>query len=94
MVTKKNDSSKFTGEGEAYIRMLVYPIQFESNPLDGVDRVIEHVIDADSEEVFIEHITSALACDKELSKLIPQEHPEEAIRQYLTEIKNRLMRQD
>ena len=81
-------------ETRARICALIYPIQFEVNPLNGVDRVIEvvvhaRVLDATRQE-YIGSIAEALASDIQLSNLIPQNHSEKVIRGFLLELKNRL----
>lgn len=81
-------------KNKAIIRALIYPIQFEANPIDGIDRVLKHVVGAGamdtSAEEYLQHIKMALESDVVLSKLIPQDHSEETIRAYLAEIKRRL----
>ena len=78
------------------IRALIYPVQFERDPLDGVDRVVraalaEGVLGAPPERC-LALLRSALASDERLAQLIPQDHPEEAIRRFLAEVERRLSR--
>lgn len=84
----------FTFEWKGLIRALIYPVQFEINPTDGVDRVLANVIDAGvldaSPNEYLEAIRMALTSDVDLSALIPQDHSETAIRAYLAEIERRL----
>lgn len=80
----------------ALMRALIYPVQFDKNPLDAVDRVMDmvvtqHVLDATPAE-FRAGIQEALTADDRLSRLIPQNHSEEVIRKYLAEIAHRIER--
>lgn len=79
---------------KSLIRALIYPIQFDRNPVDGVERVLKLVVDAGALGVTpVEYLAStkaALASSEKLSKLIPQGHSEKAIRRYLTKIQQRL----
>lgn len=76
------------------IRGLIYPIQFEENPIHGVDRVLDQVIKAKalkaSPAEYFDAIRVALESPEPVSNLIPQDHPETAIRSYLSEIQRRL----
>jgi hypothetical protein len=62
--------------GAAILRMLIYPIQFESDPLNGIDRVVAQVVFADHSRLplpdVIAAIDAGLASDAKLSELIPQ----------------------
>ena len=62
----------------------------------GVDRVLRDVIDVGTLEAspnkYLEAIRTALASDVDLSELIPQDHSEKVIREYLAEIERRLNR--
>lgn len=79
---------------DGLLRVLIYPVQFEKNPLDAVDRVIEHVIPHNGVSTLASDyraaIRSALAGADRLAKLLPQPHPEDVIRAYLSEIERRL----
>ena len=76
------------------IRMVVYPIQFETMPLDHAERIIEAVVDADPKTAtrtdYIRAIDAALASDEELAALVPQPHDERVIRTYLRGLVERL----
>jgi hypothetical protein len=82
------------GRHKALIRGLIYPIQFENDPVDGVDNVLERVVGARAmgatPEQYARAIQAALQSDELLGELIPQPHPESAIRTYLVEIQKRL----
>jgi hypothetical protein len=76
------------------ISALIYPIQFENDPLDGVDRVLEVVVGARAldatPEQYARAVQAALHSDESLALLIPQPHPESVIRTYLAEVERRL----
>ena len=77
-----------------YVRALIYPVQFERDPLHGLDRVLESVeaggvLDA-SPERCLGAVRTALASDEGLAELIPQGHSEDAIRRFLSELEQRL----
>jgi len=76
------------------IRALIYPVQFDPRPLDGVDRVIDTVVKPGSlgatPEEYRAGIHEALASADRLSSLIPQDHSEDVIRQYLAEVARRI----
>lgn len=81
-------------EWSGYIQALIYPIQFEKNPLDGVERVVEMIskgrlLDA-TPQTYAEAVRRALASSEELAKLLPQDHSESVIRAYLAGIERRL----
>jgi hypothetical protein len=72
------------------IRAVIYPVQFDRDPRDGIDRVLRLVIerqalDASPAEYFAA-IRQALVSDEALDRLIPQDHPDSVIRSYLTEL--------
>jgi hypothetical protein len=76
------------------IRALMYPVQFDENPLEAVDRVIGTVIrarflDASPEE-YRAGIREALTSADRLSDLIPQDHSDQVIRRYLAEVARRI----
>lgn len=80
--------------GAAILRMLIYPIQFESDPLNGIDRVVDQVVFADHSRLplpdVIAAIDAGLASDAKLSELIPQSHSEVVIRGFLSALRMRL----
>ena len=77
------------------IRVVVYPIMFEPDPVAVVDRVLNHVVfrnddkarDADE---MLAAIEAGIAGQEKLAELLPQDHPESTIRRYLTEAARRL----
>jgi hypothetical protein len=83
---------------KALIRTLIYPVQFEQDPKNGIERVIELVIQDKmmgvSREKYIAAIKSALIGTEELSTLIPQSHSDSEIRDYLRELERTLTHSD
>jgi hypothetical protein len=77
-----------------YIRALIYPIQFEVNPVEGVDRVIKLVVVPGalgaSPAVYLDSVHRALASCTALARLLPQNHSEAAIRRFLSEVEHRI----
>jgi hypothetical protein len=76
------------------VRGLIYPIQFDENPVSGVDRVLSQVVHAKAmnaePEEYLAAVQGALRSDERLAELIPQGHSEPVIRAYLAEIQKRL----
>jgi len=81
-------------EWKPYIRALIYPIQFEADPTQGVDRVLEHVVARGalgaSPAIYLGSVRAALSSRIPLATLIPQSHSESAIRRFLAEVEQRL----
>jgi hypothetical protein len=79
---------------EGLVRILVYAVQFEDDPLDGVGRVLEGIVDGGwldgTPTEYLAATRAALASDEKLSDLVPQDHSEEVIRRFLAEIARRL----
>jgi hypothetical protein len=86
----------FGNAQKGLISGLIYPVQFERDPIDGVDRAIEVVVDRQAmgatRTEFAAAVDAALSSDETLSQLIPQPHPEPVIRAYLAELRKRLAR--
>lgn len=84
----------FDNRSKGLIRGLVYPVQFERNPVDGVDHAIEVVVRRRalnaSAEQYIAAIDAGLQSEEQLSLLIPQPHAEAVIRAYLAAVRQRL----
>lgn len=78
----------------AHIRALIYGIQFDKNPLDGVDRILRDVVLAGALSAtpaqYLASIQRALAGNTPLAGLIPQGHSEEVIREFLAEMERRI----
>ena len=78
----------------AILRMLIYPIQFDADPLNGIDRVLAQVVFADHLRLTLPDVIAAiddgLASSGKLSELIPQPHSEVVIRGFLSALRRRL----
>ena len=74
------------------LRVLIYPVQFDENPTDGVDRVLKHIIQVKkiSPDEYLAAIQAGLQGDERLSDLIPQKHTESSTRMYLAAMQRRL----
>ncbi len=79
--------------GSAILRRLIYPVQFESDPSNGIDRVAGQVF-ADRARLPLQEVIAAidagLASGATLSELIPQSHSESVIRSFLAAMRVRL----
>ena len=79
---------------KSLLRGLIYPVQFDEKPADGVDRVLEQVVFAKAMNAtlseYLAAVEAGLESDERLSGLIPQKHSEPDIRTYLAEIQKRL----
>lgn len=79
---------------KSLLRGLIYPVQFDETPTDGIDRVLGQVVFAKAMNAapaeYLAAVQAGLASDEQLSRLIPQKHPEPVIRTYLSEIQKRL----
>ena len=86
--------SDFNLQRAAILRMLIYPVQFEANPSDGIDHVIAQVVFADHLKLSLPDVLAAidagLASHSKLSELIPQSHSEAVIRAFLSALRTRL----
>jgi hypothetical protein len=75
---------------KALIRALLYPVQFEKSPEQGIERVMNLVVARNALQAaasdYVDAINSALDSDETLSTLIPQSHDEETIRSYLRQL--------
>lgn len=85
----------FNDKDAAVLRMVIYPILFEQNPLDAVERVIEltkrdEISRRLTRAALLEAIEHGLASDVELAKLLSQPHSEQVIRDFLGEIARQL----
>jgi hypothetical protein len=77
-----------------HICALIYGVQFDTNPLDGVNRVLQQVVQAGALSAtpnqYLQSIRKALASKTKLAELIPQGHSEETIRLFLKELEQRI----
>jgi hypothetical protein len=89
-----SEAIDFDPRAAAILRMLIYPIQFEADPLDGIDRVVTQVVFAEHLKLtrpeVIAAIDAGLASHTSLSELIPQPHAEPVIRGFLSAMRVRL----
>ncbi len=78
----------------AILRMLIYPIQFDAEPLNGIDRVVSMVVFAEHLKLSLPDVIAAidagLASNASLSELIPQRHSETVIRSFLSAMRTHL----
>ncbi len=76
------------------ILALLYPVQFEEDPVNGVDRALEVVVakralNASADE-YSSAVKRALASPEDLAPIIPSPHDDATIRRYLREVHKRL----
>jgi hypothetical protein len=76
------------------LRGLIYPIQFDQDPITGVNRVLEQVVRSRAMNAgaadYLAAVQAGLRSEEKLSELIPQGHTESVIRAYLAAIEKRL----
>jgi len=76
------------------MRAMIYIVEREQNPLDGVDRVLADVVHAraldGTPNEFREALDTALASNVALARLGPEYHPEPIVRRFLSEVRRRL----
>lgn len=76
------------------IRALIYPVQFDPRPEEEVGRVLAVVVDrralGGERADYLAATRDALNSSEELSRLIPQDHPEEVVRRYLKAVQRAL----
>lgn len=79
-----------------WIRVLVYLIQFDKMPIACVAKTLNQTTETEKwrncTESFLSAIDSSLASQKDLSLLIPQQHSDPVIREYLAAIRAELLR--
>jgi hypothetical protein len=85
---------EFNWRHAAVLRMLLYPIQFDTYPMQGIDRVIAREVFASQSRLWPDEVATAidagLASGVRLSELISMNHSEEVIRSYLATLRSRL----
>ena len=79
---------------KSLLRALIYPVQFDADPLSAIDRVLSQVIktaalDASVEE-YRQAVDAGLGSTGSIAELIPQPHSESEIRAYLLAMHDRL----
>jgi hypothetical protein len=75
------------------VRKLLYQVQFDSNLMLGIDRVLNRIVYADPHKTprdYVNAITLALASEQLLSELLPHFRHEALVRQFLAALKRRL----
>jgi hypothetical protein len=75
------------------VRKVLYQVQFDSNLMLGIDRVLNRIVYADTQATprdYLNAITTALASEQLLSELLPHFRHEAVVRQFLAALKRRL----
>lgn len=76
------------------IRKLTYPVIFERNPMDGIDRVYDTVVrrkdGIDGSKEFLAQIRLALASPESLAALASSNHEDHEIREFLKALVERI----
>lgn len=76
---------------------VLYPVQFEDDPRDGCERVAKLIVGQRplgyGPEEYVAALRQALASDVDLATLIPQDHADAALREYLRALQSRLERE-
>jgi hypothetical protein len=84
---------RLDNQGRAILRMLIYPIQFSANPVEAIDHVFDYRVLpglTDTPQHYLDAIDDGLESKEQLSLLIPQNHSESVIRNYLSAVGQRL----
>jgi hypothetical protein len=85
----------FGVHAKGHIRALLYPVIFDHDPIESVDRVLDGVVRSralrSSPEDYLAAIDAALASDEDLATLLPQPHSDTAVRRYLEALRSRLI---
>ena len=72
------------------ISAVIYPVQFDRDPSDGLERVLLQVVERQALDAspteYLAAIRAALASNVALDTLIPQGHSDATIRRYLGEL--------
>jgi len=84
----------FDDNAKGHVRALLYPVIFERDPTEGIDRALDAVVRSralrSSPEDYLAAIDAALRSDEDLATLLPQPHSDAAVRRYLEALRNRL----
>jgi hypothetical protein len=78
---------------ELLLKIMLYAIICPRNPMTEVDRVIEGQLlrsSRASPEEFVRAADLGLAGSEKLSQLLPMDHSESVVREYLQAVRNRL----
>jgi len=77
-----------------FVRDILYSVMFAPDPMQAVDHVFRVVIDRGDPRTtpqdYLQAFRQALASGEALSRLLPQNHSEEVLRRFLTELQRRL----
>lgn len=78
------------------LRALIYPATSEKDPKDGIDKVLDEIVAKGALESTpkecLDVIRESLASEESLSGVLPQDHPEVVIREFLTELAARIQK--
>lgn len=87
-----HDPAHLALEDQTALRQLLYPVIFEENPLDGLDRVIESLEGNSGTDrgLLVGSIERALAGTYQISILLPMAASESAVRGFLQVLAQRL----
>ena len=84
----------FEVNAKAHIRALLYPVIFDHDPIESIDRVLDVVVRSralrSSPSDYLAAINAALGSHEDLATLLPQPHSDAAVRQYLEALRSRL----
>jgi hypothetical protein len=79
---------------KSLLRALIYPVQFDADPVSAIDRVIGQVVKNaalnGSVEEYRQAVDAGLESTASVAELIPQPHSEVEIRTYLLAMHDRL----
>jgi hypothetical protein len=79
---------------KSLLRALIYPVQFDANPVSAIDRVFRQVVERaalnGSVEEYRQAVDAGLGSTASVAELIPQSHSESEIRAYLLAMHDRL----
>ncbi len=90
LAVKSLQTSMLTTREKGLIRALMYPVQFDDNPVESVEHVIRNVVKSRSlnasEEEYATAIKKALRSDENLADILPSEQNEHMLREYLVRV--------
>ncbi len=90
----RGSTGMFDDNAKGCICALLYPVIFEHDPIERIDRVLDVVVRARalhaSPEEYRVAIDAALGSDEDLATMLPQPHSDAAVRRYLEALRSRL----
>lgn len=90
----RGSTGMFDDNAKGCICALLYPVIFERDPIERIDRVLDVVVRARalhaSPEEYRVAIDAALGSDEDLATMLPQPHSDAAVRRYLEALRSRL----